>query len=106
LSANKPSNLLSTADPAERALDTFESELRGTVSDGSGCLASGLGSSGSILRFPASDRKVIYTIDSLESVNTQVRMIIKARGHFPTDDAATKLIWCGQQISSRTAALG
>ncbi len=26
-------------------------------------------------------------------MNAQVRKIIKARGHFPTDDAAAKLIW-------------
>jgi transposase-like protein len=27
------------------------------------------------------------------SVNAQVRKIIKTRGHFPSDDAASKLIW-------------
>jgi transposase-like protein len=31
--------------------------------------------------------------NSLESVHTQLRKIIKTRGHFPNDDAATKLIW-------------
>ncbi|MGH7079961.1 MAG: transposase, partial [Acetobacteraceae bacterium] len=29
----------------------------------------------------------------IESVNAQLRKIIKTRGHFPTDDAANKLIW-------------
>jgi len=29
----------------------------------------------------------------LESVNARLRKIIKTRGHFPSDDAATKLIW-------------
>jgi len=29
----------------------------------------------------------------LESVHAQLRKIIKTRGHFPTDEAATKLIW-------------
>lgn len=28
-----------------------------------------------------------------ESVNYQIRKVIKNRGHFPTDDAAVKLIW-------------
>lgn len=43
--------------------------------------------------FPPAVRKVIYTTNALESVNAQVRKIIKTRGHFPSDDAATKLIW-------------
>ena len=30
---------------------------------------------------------------TIESVNAQVRKIIKTRGHFPSDDAASKLIW-------------
>ena len=45
--------------------------------------------------FPPAIRKVIYTTNAIESVNAQLRKIIKTRGHFPTDDAATKLIWLG-----------
>jgi putative transposase len=36
---------------------------------------------------------VIYTTNALESVPAQLRKIIKMRGDFPTDDAATKLLW-------------
>jgi transposase-like protein len=43
--------------------------------------------------FPPAVRRVIYTTNAIESVNAQVRKIIKTRGHFPSDDAATKLIW-------------
>jgi transposase-like protein len=43
--------------------------------------------------FPPEIRRVIYTTNALESVHARVRKIIKTRGHFPTDDAATKLIW-------------
>ncbi len=43
--------------------------------------------------FPPEVRRVIYTTNALESVNARVRKIIKTRGHFPTDAAATKLIW-------------
>ncbi|KNE24632.1 transposase, partial [Achromobacter spanius] len=35
----------------------------------------------------------IYTTNAIESVNAQLRKIIKTRGHFPTDDAAIKLLW-------------
>jgi transposase-like protein len=43
--------------------------------------------------FPPDVRRVIYTTNAIESVNAQVRKIIKTRGHFPSDEAATKLIW-------------
>ena len=43
--------------------------------------------------FPPAVRRVIYTTNSIESVNAQLRKIIKTRGHFPSDDAASKLIW-------------
>jgi len=43
--------------------------------------------------FPPEVRRVVYTTNALESVNAQVRKIIKTRGHFPNDEAATKLIW-------------
>ncbi len=43
--------------------------------------------------FEPAIRRVIYTTNALESVNAGLRKIIKTRGHFPTDEAATKLIW-------------
>jgi putative transposase len=43
--------------------------------------------------FPPEVRRVIYTTNAIESVNARLRKILKTRGHFPTDDAATKLIW-------------
>jgi putative transposase len=43
--------------------------------------------------FPPAVRKVIYTTNAIESVNARLRKIIKTRGHFPTDEAATKLIY-------------
>lgn len=38
-------------------------------------------------------RQLIYTIHAIESLHSQLRKIIKTRGHFPSDDAAAKLIW-------------
>jgi len=43
--------------------------------------------------FPPDIRRVLYTTNALESVHAQLRKIIKTRGHFPNDDAATKLLW-------------
>lgn len=45
------------------------------------------------LAFPPEVRRVLYTTNALESVNARLRKIIKTRGHFPNDAAATKLIW-------------
>lgn len=42
--------------------------------------------------FPPEVRRVIYTTNAIESVNARLRKILKTRGHFPTDDAATKLM--------------
>jgi len=43
--------------------------------------------------FPPEVRRVIYTTNVLESLHMQLRKIIKNRGHFPSNDAATKLLW-------------
>jgi putative transposase len=43
--------------------------------------------------FPPEVRRVIYTTNVIESLHMQLRKIIKTRGHFPNDDAATKLLW-------------
>ena len=45
------------------------------------------------LEFPPELRKVIYTTNSIESLNYQLRKIIKNRGHFPNDQAIVKLLW-------------
>lgn len=45
------------------------------------------------LEFPPMLRRVIYTTNSIESLNYQLRKVIKNRGHFPSDDAAAKLLW-------------
>lgn len=45
------------------------------------------------LAFPPPVRKVIYTTNAIESLNFQLRKIIKNRGHFPSDDAVVKLLW-------------
>ena len=34
-----------------------------------------------------------YTTNVIESLHMQLRKIIKTRGHFPSDEAATKLLW-------------
>ena len=43
--------------------------------------------------FPPDVRRVMYTTNAIESLHMQLRKIIKTRGHFPSDEAAIKLMW-------------
>lgn len=43
--------------------------------------------------FSAEVRKIIYTTNAIESLHSQVRKAIRNKGHFPSDEAATKLIY-------------
>ena len=45
------------------------------------------------LNFPPMLRRVIYTTNSIESLNYQLRKVSKNRGHFPSDEAVIKLLW-------------
>jgi putative transposase len=45
------------------------------------------------LAFAPEIRKIIYTTNLIESVNFQLRKVTKARGSFPTDEAAMKLLY-------------
>ncbi len=42
---------------------------------------------------PRPVRKLLYTTNSIESLNYQLRKVTKNRGHFPGDDAVVKLLW-------------
>ena len=43
--------------------------------------------------YPPEVRRIIYTTNAIESLNSQVRRSVRARGHFPSDESAMKLIW-------------
>ena len=43
--------------------------------------------------FPEDVRRILYTTNAIESLNYQLRKIIKSKGHFPSDEAATKLLF-------------
>ncbi len=45
------------------------------------------------LAFPPEVRRVIYTTNAIEALNRQLRKAVKTKGHFPTEDAARKLLY-------------
>jgi putative transposase len=42
-------------------------------------------------------RRVIYTTNAIEALNRQLRKAIKTKGHFPSEDAARKLVYLAIQ---------
>lgn len=50
-----------------------------------------------LFAFPPTIRKMIYTTNAVESLHRSLRKIIKTRGSFPTDEAATKLLYLAIQ---------
>lgn len=64
--------------------------------------------------YPLEIRKIIYTTNAIESLHMQLRKVLKNRGHFPSDEAATKLIylairnitkkWKNPPVTSKLAA--
>lgn len=51
--------------------------------------------------FPAEVRRIIYTTNAIESLNSTLRTAIRSRGHFPNDEAATKLLYLALRGVSR-----
>ncbi len=43
--------------------------------------------------YPPDIRRVLYTTNAIESLHMQLRKIVKTRGHFPSAEAATKLLY-------------
>lgn len=52
--------------------------------------------------FPDEVRRIVYTTNAIEALNAQLRRAVRARGHFPSDDAATKLLYLILNRSEKT----
>ena len=52
--------------------------------------------------FPEEVRKMVYTTNVIEALNSKLRRAVRARGHFPTDDAALKLLFLVLNRSEKT----
>ena len=45
------------------------------------------------LEYPQAVRRILYTTNAIESLNSQLRKVLRTKGHFPTDDAVLKLLF-------------
>ena len=51
--------------------------------------------------FPADVRRIIYTTNSIEALNAKLRRAVRARGHFPTDEAVLKLLFLVLNLAAK-----
>ena len=52
------------------------------------------------LDYPPEVRRLIYTTNAIEALNSKIRRAVRTRGHFPSDDAAAKLIYLALNATS------
>ena len=59
-----------------------------------------------MFELPEEIRRMIYTTNAIESLNYQMRKIIKTKGHFPSDEAAIKLLYLALRNVEKRWKLG
>lgn len=82
-----------TADLAEAELDAFEDKWAGKYASIAPAWRRAWQEVIPFFAFDPAIRKIICTTNAIESLNRVIRKTIKTRGSFPTDEAATKLIY-------------
>lgn len=96
----KPIYQAPTEEAAEQALTAFESKWDDRYPMIAKSWRANWERVTPFLAFPADIRKVIYTTNAIETLNFQLRKVIKNRGHFPNDDAAVKLLYLALKNAS------
>ena len=82
------------ADVAEQALTAFEQGPWGQKYPAIGQIwRRAWGEVIPFFAFPDDVRKIIYTTNAIEALNSKLRRAVRARGHFPSEEAATKLLY-------------
>lgn len=97
----KPIYQATTEDAAEQALTAFEGKWDERYPMIGKSWRSNWERVTPFLAFPADIRKVIYTTNAIESLNSQLRKVTKNRGHFPNDAAAVKLLYLALKNASK-----
>ncbi len=81
------------AEQAERALETFDQKWGGRLPVITQTWRESWDYVIPFLAFEPEVRRVIYTTNAIEALNRQLRKAVKTKGHFPTEDAARKLLY-------------
>jgi len=91
--ALRPIYSAETREAAEAALDAFEAEWGERYPMIVKSWRSNWERVVPFLDFPAPIRKILYTTNSIESLNASLRQVLSPRRHFPTDEAALKVMY-------------
>src|SRR5512135_2954241 len=51
--------------------------------------------------FPDEVRRIVYTTNAIEALNGKLRRAVRARGHFPTDESAMKLLYLVLNLAAK-----
>jgi transposase-like protein len=51
------------------------------------------------LAYPKEIRRLLYTTNAIESLNSQLRKVLKPKGHFPNDEAVLKILFLALQLA-------
>jgi putative transposase len=97
VAALKPIYAAENQEAAERALAQFEERWRSKYP--------GIGKQWRVrwaeivpfLAYPLEVRRTLYTTNIIESLNAQLRKVLKPKGHFPTDEAVAKVLFLALQ---------
>src|SRR5579871_4834730 len=93
----KPIYTASDPDVALQALETFEEKWGKQLPVIGQAWRSAWEHVTPFMAFPEEVRRVVYTTNAVEALNRQLRKAIKTKGHFPTEDAARKLVYLAIQ---------
>jgi putative transposase len=93
----KPIYTASDPDIALQALEAFEEKWDAQIPVIGQAWRSAWEHVTPFMAFPEEVRRVVYTTNAVEALNRQLRKAIKTKGHFPTEDAARKLLYLAIQ---------
>ena len=93
----KPIYTAVNAEAAERALETFDQKWGAKLPVITQAWRDSWEYVTPFLAYEPEVRRVIYTTNAIEALNRQLRKAVKTKGHFPTEDAARKLLYLAIQ---------
>jgi putative transposase len=89
----KPIYTAINAQEAERALETFDQKWGAKLPVVTQAWRDSWEYVIPFMAYEPEVRRVIYTTNAIEALNRQLRKAVKTKGHFPTEDAARKLLY-------------
>lgn len=90
-----------TEDEARSELDSFSEKWDDKYPQISRSWRNNWENLNTLFNYPGDIRKVIYTTNAIESLNSVIRKSVKTRKVFPSDDAALKVIYLAIQAASK-----